>query len=441
LAVLEDILQFIDLVWRLVLYWWWLPAFFVLSKKFDDYWRWWRTELWFGTVWKPLLLEIKIPKLLPKPIKAMEAMMVALHGAIYNDPDWWEKYQSGEPQTSYKFEIASIDGKIHFYIRCFADYREAVEAAVYSQFPEAEIEAAPDYSRAVPADIPNKDWELFGWDYKMTKDPQYPIPTYERYVEAGVEEEEIVDPFTSLMEGMAKLKPGEQLWIQISAKPIYFSDKKDGEGFVKKGERIRDILAKRIDVKKAELKPLWKELLDFIFEGAKPEAEKPQELFPAEMRLTAGEREVVEAVEKKIGKPFFSCYIRNIYVGRRAAWFTPNWRLLLNYFNHFSSPDINSIWVWSKTLTRVKLSPFPFVNALAPRRAFIKKRRLLRVYRDRLNYYSPWGGGQGDVGSQMYLNVEELATLFHFPSQIVAPTPGITRTESKETVAPGNLPI
>jgi ATP-dependent DNA helicase RecQ len=68
-----------------------------------------------------------------------------------------------------------------------------VEAAVYSQFPEAEIEAQPDYSRAIPADVPNKDWELFGWDYKMTKDAVYPIPTYERYVELGVEEEEIID--------------------------------------------------------------------------------------------------------------------------------------------------------------------------------------------------------------------------------------------------------
>jgi len=437
--VLEELGQFVDLAWRIVLYWWWLPAFFWLSKKFEDYWKWWRTEMWFGTIWKPVLLEIKIPKLIPKPIKAMEALFVALHGAIFNDPDWWEKYASGEPQTSYKFEIASIDGKIHFYIRCHADYRDAVEAAVYSQYPEAEIEAVPDYTKQIPMDIPNKDWDLFGWDYYTLKDPQFPIPTYEQYVEQGVEEEEIVDPFTALMEGMAKLKKGEQIWIQIHARPMYIS-LSDGKAFVKKGEHIRDVLAKRIDEKKADLPPLWKELADFIIEGAKEKEEKQQELFPAEMRLTAGERETIEAVEKKIAKPFFGCYVRNIYLGRRDSWFPPNYRFLYNYFNHFTSPNLNSLWVWSKTLTRVKLSPIPFVNAIAPRRAYVKKRRLLRVYRDRLNYYSPWGAKEGDLGSKIVLNVEEMATLFHFPSQIVSPTPGIQRTEAKETVAPSNLP-
>ncbi len=369
----------------------------------------------------------------------MEAVFTALHGAIYNGPDWWERYVTGEVQTSFKFEIAAIDGKIHFYIRCFADYRDAVEAAVYSQFPEAEIEAQPDYSRAIPYDIPNKDWELFGWDYRMLKDAVYPIPTYERYVEQGVEEEEVIDPINSLMEGMSKLKPGEQLWIQISASPIYFSEDK-GIDFAKKCAKERDKLVKR-DAGKTEGEPLWKEILDFIFIGPKEAEEKMPEMFPAEMRLTAGERELAEAVEKKADKPFFSCYIRNLYVAKRDVWYTPNWRLLLNYFNNFTSSEFNSLWVWGKTLTRVKLSPVPFVNDLAPRRAYVKKRRLLRTYRDRLNYYNPWHIGQGDEGAKIILNVEELASLYHFPSQIVAPTPGITRTESKETVAPGNLPV
>lgn len=369
----------------------------------------------------------------------MEAVLTALHGAIFNDPDWWEKYVSGETQTSFKFEIVAIDGKIHFYIRCFADYREAVEAAVYSQFPEAEIEAQPDYSRAIPMDIPNKEWNLFGWDYKMTKKAVYPIPTYERYLEQGAqEEEEKIDPINSLMEGMSKLKPGEQLWIQISASPMYFSFGR-GKEFVEKSEAERNKLAKR-DEKKAA-KPFWKEILDLIFLEPKAAEEKPMEIFPAELRLTAGERELVEAVERKAGKPLFSCYIRNVYLGKKDVWFAPNWRLLLNYFNNFTSSDFNSLWVWSKTLTRVKKTPFWFVNNLADRRAYVKKRRLLRVYRDRLNYYNPWGAKEGDVGAEIVLNTEELATLFHFPSQIVAPSPGITRTEAKETVAPSNLPI
>jgi len=396
--------------------------------------------MWFGTLFKPTLLEIRIPKEIPKPIRAMEMVFTTLHGAIYNDPDWWEKYVSGEPQTSFSFEIASIDGQIHFYIRAHGDYREQIEAAIYSQFPDVEIEAVADYTKQIPMDIPNRDWDLFGWDWKMLKPANFPIPTYESFEEENknAEEEEKIDFFTSLMEGMAKLKPGEQMWIQIRARPIYYTSP-DGAKFVKDGQHLRDVLAKRIDEKKANLTPLWKELIDFIMHGASAAEEKPQELFPAEMRLTAAERETVEAVEKKYSKPIFACTIRNIYLGKRDVWFKQNYRYFYNYFNHFTNPNINSLWVWSKTLTRVKKSPFWFVNYVQDRRAYVKRRRMLRVYRDRLNYYSPWD--RGDEAAKVILNVEELATLYHFPSHGVSPTPGITRTEAKETVAPHNLPI
>jgi len=48
---------------------------------------------------------------------------------------------------------------------------------------------------------------------------------------------------------MAKLKPGEQMWIQIRARPIYYTGA-DGKKFIKDGEHLRDVLAKRIDEKK-----------------------------------------------------------------------------------------------------------------------------------------------------------------------------------------------
>lgn len=370
----------------------------------------------------------------------MEMVFTALHGAIYNDPDWWEKYISGEPQTSYSFEMASIDGQIHFYIRVHGDYRDQVEAAIYSQFPAAEIEAVPDYTKQIPMDIPNQEWDLHGWDWKMVKPANYPIPTYQSLDEENknAEEEEKIDFMTSLMEGMAKLKPGEQMWIQIRAKPIYYA-LPSGEKFVKDGEHLRDVLAKRIDEKEVKLPPLWKELLDFIVHGATAPEEKPQELFPAEMRLTTGERKTIDEVERKSSKPIFSCTIRNIYLGKRDVWFKPNHRLFYNYFNHFTDPDINSLWIWTKTLTRVKKSPFWFINYIAPRRAYVKCRRLLRSYRDRVEYYSPWE--KGDEGAKIKLNVEEMATLYHFPSYVVAPTPGIHRTEARETAAPHNLPV
>jgi len=155
------------------------------------------------------------------------------------------------------------------------------------------------------------------------------------------------------------------------------------------------------------------------------------------MKLTPGEREAIGEVERKISKPIFRCGIRVVYLGKKSVWFKPNFRLALNFFNNFSNPELNSLAPWGKTVARVHKSPFVWFNQLIPRLTYVKKRRVLRVFRGRDNYLTPLY--KGDL-CRFVLNAEELATLFHFPSAIVAPTPGLRRTEAKETVAPHNLP-
>jgi len=200
--------------------------------------------------YRPMYIEIKIPRDIVKPIKAMEAVMTAIHGVCYDSPDWWEKWIDGKVITSVYYDIVSDGGNIHFYIRFHSDFRDGVEAAVYSQFPDAEIEAVPDYTRSVPEDIPNRVWNLRGWDYKLAKKDIYPLKTYEEYEEPGAKPEEQVDPIAALMEGMAKIKPGEQLWIQICAGP---RSEKDAENFAKEGEAERDKLAYRKEKRRKAL--------------------------------------------------------------------------------------------------------------------------------------------------------------------------------------------
>lgn len=420
--------EIIDYAWRIFVYWWWLVPPFFLQKYFVYFWLFWRTELWFMTIYRPIYLEVKIPKEIAKPIQAMEVVMTSLHGAIYNPPDWWEAYVDGQPQTGFSFDIVSDGGNIHFLVRFHADYRDQVEAAIYGQYPEAEIDLVPDYTKLVPIDMPNKDWDLFGWDYRLDKAAQYPLKTYEKFEKPGEKEEERVDPIASLIEGLAKVKPGEQFWIQMRATP---QAEHAQEKFVKAGEEIRDMIARR--PAKPKQKSLLRDILDFIVYGAQPSKEEAKEVFPPEMRLTPGERETLVEVERKISKPIFMVGIRTIYLGKRDVWFKPNFRLVFNYFNYFTSPDTNSLFLWSETLTRVKKSPFVPLNWLLPRRAYLKSRKLFRCYKDRVNYYAPLFGG--DKG-RFILNVEEMATLYHFPSYAVSPAPGISRVEAKKTVPP-----
>ncbi|MFQ6049813.1 MAG: hypothetical protein ACE5J0_02110 [Candidatus Paceibacterales bacterium] len=422
---------FWEVFWEFLKTWGWLILLFILWKPFLFLWRWWRVEGWLKNVYKPILLEIKIPKEILKPVRAMEDVMNSIFGVIYHPPDWWETWIDGQLLTSLSFEIVSIGGEIHFFIRVFEIYRDGVEAAIYAQYPEAEITIADDYTKAVPQDIPNKDWDFWATDYVLLKEDAYPILTYKKF-EREVEpvEEKRVDPVATLLEALAKIKPGQQFWIQITAKPVTSEESK----WIKKGEALRDKLAKR--PAKAEFKPMALEALEVLITGKPPgpPPEKEEPIIPPEMKLTPGEREVVAAVEEKISKPGFQTNIRFIYLGKRDVFFKANLRLGFTYFNSYATEHLNRLIPWGATLTKIHKSWFLPLNLLVSRRTYLRKRKIFRNYVNRDTPLFPRAGGE------FILNIEELASLYHFPSWRVAPVPGLPRIEAKKGPPP-ELPV
>ncbi len=425
-------------VWEFIKVWWWLPLPFIFlgsEKKrgsFLFFWHWWRVDIWLSTVFKPVLLEIKIPKDNLKPIRAMEEVMNSLHAIVYHPPDWWEKWVDGQVQTTIWLEIVSLGGEIHFYIRVHSPYRDAVEAAIYSQFPEAEITQAQDYTKFVPSDIPNKDWDFFGADYVMPKKDWYPIKTYTTFeTETEALEEKRVDPIAALLESAAKMKPEEQIWFQFGVEPVA-SEQKEVQKWLEEGKALRDQLAKREDKSQ---KPMLQEAADLFFTGKIPgqEEEKKPEAFPPEMRLTPGEKDIVTAVEKKMSKSLFTATVRFIYLGKKDVWFKQNFRLAFSYFSQYETANLNAIYPSSKTITKIHKHWFLPQNVFLPRRYYLRRRKLFRNYRERFTPYFPRSGGT------FTLNVEEVASLFHFPSWIVAPVPGVSRVEAKKGPAPDLL--
>jgi len=59
---------------------------------------------------------------------------------------------------------------------------------------------------------------------------------------------------------------------------------------------------------------------------------------------------------------------------------------------------------------------------------------MLSAYQKRSYFYPP------HIGQSFVLNIEELATVFHFPGR-VAETPTFGRIEAKKSQPPINLPI
>jgi len=410
--------------------WWWVILPFILWKPFLFLWLWWRNEIWLKTVYKSIMLEIKIPKEVLKPIRAMENVMAAIHGVVYHPADWWEKWIDGQLQTGVSFDVVSIGGKIHFFIRFHQVYRDGIEAAIYSQYPEVEITQVDDYVKYVPQDIPNKDWDMWGTDYLLAKPNPYPIKTYPKFeTEQEKEPEKIVDPMANLLEGLSKVKPGEQFWIQMRATPLAEPDKnKAYDNFLKEGEAIRDKLVRRPE--KPKLKPILQEAAEVLITGKPPGVEeKKEEIIPPEMKLTPGERDIVMGIENKISKSAFSCSIRFIYLGKRDVFFKSNFRLGFNFFNCFATVNLNALFPWGSSLTKIHKSWFLPLNWFRPRRHYLRCRILFRQYRERLNFLFP--RTKGDKGI-FILNIEELASLFHFPSWRVAPVPGVPRVEVKK---------
>ena len=421
-------------VWQVFRIWWWLPAPFILWKPFVYLWRRWRTYWWLRTIYKPILMEVKLPKQSVKPMRAMEDVMNSFHTSIYHPPDWWEKNIDGQIQTSIVFEVVSLGGDIHFFIRCHKGYRDAIEASLYAQYPEAEITTAEDYTKTVPQDIPNDNWNMWASDYKLVKADFYPIATYKNFeTEREILEEKRIDPIATLLEGFSKVKPGEQFWIQMACSPL---SEGPAEAWRKEAEAERDKLAKREIKLAVPAKPMLLEAVDVLVTGKVPEQETKEEektFFPPEMKLTPGERIILSGIEEKISKPIFNTNIRFIFLGKRDVFNKGNFRLGFAFFGSYATTHLNALVPFGPTLSKIKKSRFLPVNALLPRRLYLRNRRMFRNYVSRL---SPLFPREPSKDIKFKLNTEELASLFHFPSYRVAPVPTVSRVEAKRTAPP-----
>src|SRR4030065_1177728 len=111
-----EVVSILTTIWQMIRNWWWVVLRFLFWKPFSFLYLWWRVELFFSKQ-RMVVLEIKLPKKLSKPIRAMEVVLSSLHATIYQPPDLWEKWIDGQIQLSLGLEMVSIDGESHFFVR------------------------------------------------------------------------------------------------------------------------------------------------------------------------------------------------------------------------------------------------------------------------------------------------------------------------------------
>lgn len=402
--------NFLGSIWFL-----WVPP--ILWSLFFEFWLYYARTLSQNSIeW--VVLEVRIPREIIKTPKAMEQIFANLYGLRNAPTTRWEKYWDGEITLWFSFEITSFGGEIHFFIRTPKKRREAVEANIYAQYSDVEIVEANDYVNRLPLttkELYREGFKMWGSEVILGKDDAYPIRTYPQF--ASAEETEDLDPISALFEVMGRLKKEEEVWLQILARP---SDPKWKE----KGDRVVQKL-------KAELG------------GAKTMDEEGG----THAMRTPGETDLLKAIESNISKQGFDTVIRYLYFAPVGIFDSGVTRSILAAFNQYSSMNLNYFNHNFKMRTVVSWNKFPYFFYKSREEA--RKQRVLKNYQSRKMPEDLFVGKLATshifnfnfTSAYFVLNTEELATIYHFPTNVVLTAPLIKKVESKKIGPPVGLPI
>ena len=410
---------------------------FILARIAYSFWlHYVQADFISGIDW--VLLEVVPPRDVVRSPKAMELFIT---NALYHwsNKGGLETYWQGAVWFWFSLEIASIDGQVHFYIRTPTRVKGLIETQMYAQFPQAQVKVVEDYTLAVDKITPDGKWKLWGCEFKLARPDAFPIKTYVDFgLDKDPKEDYKVDPITPIVELFGSMKKGEQMWLQIVVTP---SKKEFPEhagmftpthNWVAESEvQIRKLLSEFTQQKERSDGTKAKEIRS-------PDYLKPQ----------------VDGASKKMLKVGFDTGIRACYVAKKELFDMSSRRNLRLIFRQYAAPAVNELVRTNSTQADAFSSNFiagffPLSNKKVLRLAD----RMLLEYREREFFHPPmrhkiklpWPVSPLIFPNFFHshpvvLNSEEIASLWHFPGQILK-VPTLERIESKEASPPTNLPI
>jgi hypothetical protein len=360
-------------------------------------------------------LRIKIPTETFKSPEAMENVLNMVYN-IQSSDNLWQTYIDGKHPLIMSLEIASIGGDVRLYINCpTKKVKNAVEAQLYAQYPGVEvIEEEFDYTAEIVADL-NK-YDLFSVQMKQKGEEVFPIKTYIDFGMDKLPKEEFkLDPMAPMIEQLGAIKPHERVWVQLLCIPHTKKNFKNGHIFGH--DSWEHAIQDKID-----------EMM-----GRNHDKTGPAEL-ENQPRLTTGERDMIESMERNMGKAAYEVGIRFVYVTKKNGFDGNLIGPMIRTFSQYDMIGRNQLGVaWR---TDFDYNMFQDYSG--------KKKRRLKI--EEVNHFKlrqkMHGSGLNGTPSMKFniMSTEELATMFHIPSSTVM-TPGLARIPSTRKEAPSNLPI
>ncbi|MBU1563716.1 MAG: hypothetical protein ABII95_00225 [Patescibacteria group bacterium] len=434
---------------------WILVPWFLILMATSLWYRYTRNKIEQKKKW--ILLELIPPRDIVKTPYGMEQFFSGIHGVV-GGKNWLDRNIKGSVFDYFSLEMISQSGSIHFYVRTLEEFRDLVEAHIYGQYPETEIRQTADYINSVPEKLPNENYDVFGTEFIFLKENAYPIRTYVEFEKDAAIEEKRVDPMASLLEIFGKLKNGEQIWVQTLVKPTF-------DNWKKEAEEIRNKLFKRDKEKKEGLikkeMVAWKDatrtvarqvIIGDILEGSSENKDDPRWKSLLDPR-TVQEKDVITAIEDKMTKLGSEVIIRYVYLAPRDIYRADEIRkAIMGYYKQFNTQHLNGFqnnsrltpgagvdyWFEFKTLRNMYRRKEVFTNY---------RTRFFAQHSDVIPWLKPVFFERLPIlnwlfirSKPMVLNIEELASVFHFPA-VTVKAPLTPKVESSRREPPIGLPI
>ena len=332
-----------------------------------------------------IMLEVRVPKIYEieeyehqKNISEIEAIADQFFASLSSLQDTRTRGILFQPTIS--FEYIARDREIIFFIGVPRSVQSLIEKQIQSFYPEANIE-------------PNGDFRIFkdGLEaaygiIKTSRSYIYPIKTYEELNH---------DTIQNLTNVLSKIGEDSRASIQILIRPTNQGWRAHVEWAMRRIQEGRGV----------PLGITWFNKLGYFigqfFQGATNQDDH------LARQNTPLQDETIKLLTKKSAKTGFDTQIRVVTLSTTKQEAEANLRNIYSGFTQFNSPDRNTLRLY---------------------RNYDKKAFLTHFI---LRSFVPF--------DKIVLNTEELATLYHFPSEHID-TPGIRWFMAKRSAAPSTLP-
>lgn len=284
-------------------------------------------------------------------------------------------------QPTISFEYVARDREIIFYVGTPRYLQSLVEKQIHSFYPDANIEPSGDFR------IFKDGMETAYGIIKTSRSYIYPIKTYEELNH---------DTIQNITNGLSKIGEDARVSVQILIRPSNQAWRVHIEWAMRRIQEGRGV----------PLGIAWYNKLGYFFTQFIQSSYNKEE-DQLKRQITPLQEETIKLLNKKSAKTGFDTQIRVVSLAKTKPEAEANLRNIYSGFTQFNSPDRNTLRLY---------------------RGYEKKSFLTHFI---LRSFVPF--------DRNILNSEELATLYHFPSEHID-TPGIRWFMAKRSAAPTVLP-